>query len=199
MGRELTNIVRTHALVPNCALMIAAMLGGASCEKSEPQPQTKTARTTPAIVNGSAELAIVAQSSAPVAEHCDEAVAEREFEDTFECGDELFETKFNELDGVGANVGQGQRFTRTPRADLRGANEWFNHTPARVTGPNAQACNDCHRDPADDGSGPAAGNVHRDPLRAGVLAQFIERNTPHVFAPGAVQRLAEEMTDTLMA
>src|SRR5215510_8991036 len=42
------------------------------------------------------------------------------FEMAFEGGDELFETVFNALDGVGANVGRGERFTRTPRADLRG-------------------------------------------------------------------------------
>ena len=42
-------------------------------------------------------------------------------------------------------------------------------------------------------------NVHRDPFRTGNSSQFIERNTPHVFAPGAIQRLAEEMTDALAA
>lgn len=45
------------------------------------------------------------------------------FDTAFEHGDELFETVFNALDGVGANVGQGQRFTRVPRADLTGAGE----------------------------------------------------------------------------
>ena len=47
--------------------------------------------------------------------------------------------------------------------------------------------------------GTAAGNVHRDPFRTGNIAQFVQRNTPHVFAPGAIQRLAEEMTDGLTA
>ena len=42
-------------------------------------------------------------------------------------------------------------------------------------------------------------NVHRDPFGTGLIGQFIERNTPHVFAPGAIQRLAEEMTDDLTA
>ena len=46
---------------------------------------------------------------------------------------------------------------------------------------------------------PPALNVHRDPFRTGIIGQFIERNTPHVFAPGAIQRLAEEMTDDLAA
>ena len=119
------------------------------------------------------------------------------FETAFEIGDEMFETVFNALDGVGANVGVGQRFTRVPRADLRGGTEWFDHRPARETGPNAENCNACHNQPFDDASGNAAANVHRDPLRGGVPAQFIQRNTPHVFAPGAVQRLAEEMTADL--
>ena len=122
--------------------------------------------------------------------------AER-FEAAFDCGDELFETVFNSLDGVGAFVGNGQRFSRIPRADLSGPGEWGSHTPERATGPNAQACNHCHGLPFDDGAGFASANVHRDPLHTGVLAQFIQRNTPHVFAPGALQVLAEEMTEAL--
>src|SRR5262245_11270056 len=41
------------------------------------------------------------------------------FEEVFEIGDNLFATEFNALDGVGANVGTGQRFSRVPRADLK--------------------------------------------------------------------------------
>lgn len=145
---------------------------------------------------------------APMAEHASQTelrdlVANGQraaaFAEAFELGDELFATQFNALDGSGANVGRGQRFTRVPRADLKGAGEWFNHQPARVTGPNAQGCFECHESPFEDGSGTAALNVHRDPFRTGNVSQFVERNTPHVFAPGAVQRLAEEMTDALFA
>jgi hypothetical protein len=121
------------------------------------------------------------------------------FIEAFECGDELFEVRFNALDGVGANVGDGQRFTRAPRADKTGPTEWANHFPERATGPNAEACNICHNDPFDDGSGPAGVNVARDPLHSANPGQFINRNTPHVFAPGAVQVLAEEMTADLHA
>jgi mono/diheme cytochrome c family protein len=39
----------------------------------------------------------------------------------------------------------------------------------------------------------------RDPFQRGELRSFITRNTPHTFAPGAVQRLAEEMTQRLHA
>lgn len=56
-------------------------------------------------------------------------------------GDELFETVFNAPDGVGADVGNGQRFTRVPRADLAA---WLSHMPPRATGPNGEACNHCH-------------------------------------------------------
>jgi hypothetical protein len=119
------------------------------------------------------------------------------FELAFELGDELFATAFNSLDGGGANVGAGQRYTRVPRADLKGAGEWFAHTPARVTGPNAAGCFECHEQPFEDGAGTAAQNVHRDAFRTGNVAHFVQRNTPHVFAPGAVQRLAEEMTEEL--
>lgn len=121
------------------------------------------------------------------------------FDEAFERGDELFATQFNALDGGGANVGRGQRFTRVPRADLKGSTEWFSHTPFRVTGPNAQGCFECHDQPFEDGSGTAAQNVHRDPFRTGLVGNFVQRNTPHLFAAGALQRLAEEMTDDLSA
>jgi len=118
--------------------------------------------------------------------------------DAFEAGDVFFETEFNALDGVGANVGDGSRFTRVPRADLAGAGQWASHTPPRATGPNALSCNACHVQLFDDGSGSAVGNVHRDPLHSGNIRQFIQRNTPHTFGLGATQRLAEEMTVELL-
>ena len=121
------------------------------------------------------------------------------FTEVFEAGDELFETEFNALDGVGANVGDGTRFTRVPRADLTAPGQWAAHVPARATGPNAVSCNSCHIQLFDDGSGSSVGNVHRDPLHSGNLKRFIQRNTPHVFALGALQRLAEEMTVQLHA
>ena len=150
------------------------------------------------------DLANVKSLYSPVGEHVEQAdlnalpVSEK-FTEAFEIGDELFATAFNALDGGGANVGRGQRYTRIPRADLKGSSEWFRHTPMRVTGPNAGGCFECHEQPFEDGAGTAALNVHRDPFRTGNISQFIERNTPHVFAPGAIQRLAEEMTDALGA
>jgi hypothetical protein len=121
------------------------------------------------------------------------------FELAFERGDELFGSAFNALDGSGANVGNGERYTHVPRPDLTGAGQWGTHVPARVTGPNAAGCFECHDQPVEDGAGRAGGNVHRDPGRTGTPARFIQRNTPHLFGAGGLQRLAEEMTDDLRA
>lgn len=154
------------------------------------------------------DLSLVSDLHPPQAEHVDQAqlfnlVASGQraaaFTEAFELGDELFETTFNALDGVGANVGQGFRFSRVPRADLDGPGQWANHFPPRESGPNGQACNQCHNLPFDDGAGDASANVHRDPFHTGELRSFIARNTPHLFAPGAIQRLAEEMTAELQA
>ena len=122
------------------------------------------------------ELGTVDAVHDPVAVHADQGElnalnaqdAHAAFEEAFELGDELFATQFNALDGGGANVGRGQRFTRVPRADLNGPTEWKSHTPFRVTGPNAQGCFECHEQPFEDGSGTAALNVHRDPFRTGI-------------------------------
>lgn len=148
---------------------------------------------------------LVASLHAPVGEHLDQEElvdllrdgrTADAFSAAFEHGDELFEATFNAVDGVGAAVGDGTRFTRVPRADLAA---WSAHTPSRATGPNAAACTSCHNLPGDDGAGSIAANVHRDPTHSGSLDRFIQRNTPHVFAPGALQRLAEEMTVELHA
>jgi cytochrome c553 len=110
------------------------------------------------------------------------------FELAFEHGDEMFETVFEAADGVGVNVGNGKKFTRVPRADLAEPGQWASHTPERITGPNAAACNGCHNKPANDGAGGIEANVVRDPLMTGNVADYIERNTPHVFGSGAIQR-----------
>ncbi|WP_196139214.1 di-heme oxidoredictase family protein [Aliikangiella sp. G2MR2-5] len=144
------------------------------------------------------ELTSVAQTESPMMEHCDEAVSTGSFVEIFECGDELFEVRFNALDGVGMNVGDGGRFTRVPRADLT---NWSTTTPARATGPNAEACNVCHTTEtiggAGDGAGPAGLNVIRDPLHSGSPSDFIQRNTPHLFGMAGLQLLAEEMSSDL--
>lgn len=116
-----------------------------------------------------------------------------------EKGDNFFDNLFeaDALFGAGANVGQGQRFTRVPRADLKGPGEWASHFPARATGPNAASCIECHTMVRHDGSGFAALNAIRDPLHSGDPSKFVNRNTPHLFGGGALQLLAEEMTGEL--
>ncbi len=131
--------------------------------------------------------------------HCDSAVATHEFDEVFECGDELFATVFNALDGVGANVGDGGRFTRVPRSDLNGTGQWNRNIPARITGPNGQACEECHNVPVGDGAGFANSNVIRDPQHLNLPQKFVQRNTPPVLALSGPQRLAEEMNVDLLA
>jgi hypothetical protein len=156
-----------------------------------------------AIVSGPTQLAIVRQTHSNTFTHTPQDVyttllAQGRQRDAFIkavfVGDTLFATHFNALDGGGANVGNGERYTRTPRADLLGEFQWGTHRPFRATGPNAAACADCHNTPAEDGAGQAVANVHRDPEHSGLLGHFIQRNTPHIMAMGPVQKLAEEMT-----
>jgi hypothetical protein len=132
--------------------------------------------------------------NAAAAENMQEA-----FLEAFELGDVIFGNIFNALDGIGANVGNGERFSRVPRVDLNAPNQWNTHFPSRVTGPNASACFECHNIPFEDGAGLPSGNIHRDTLRTGQLGKIIQRNAPHLFGSGGVQRLAEEMTDELRA
>src|SRR5262245_33207318 len=131
--------------------------------------------------------------------HCDTAVGTGNFDDVFECGDELFDTVFNALDGVGINVGDGGRFTRVPRSDLNGTLQWNKNVPARITGPNGQSCEECHNFPVGDGAGLINSNVIRDPQHVNQPGRFVQRNTPQVLALSGLQRLAEEMNAELLS
>ena len=122
------------------------------------------------------------------------------FIEAFEAGDELTEASFSAERGVGAKVSQdGRRFTRMPRADLQAFGEWTTHLPERETGPVAQSCISCHSAPYANGAGPNPLNGIVDPLHSGDPSKYLHRNTPHLFALGAVQRIAEEMTAELKA
>lgn len=112
----------------------------------------------------------------------------------FEAGDELTEFSFDAAAGVGANIGEGRRFTRFPRADLTGADEWANHIPKREGGANATSCIACHNAPFANGAGDVALNVVIDPGHTGDPSKYLERNTLPLFALGIPQRLAEEMS-----
>ncbi len=119
------------------------------------------------------------------------------FDTAFTLGDLHFGVPFTAVDGSGANVGEGLRYSRIPRADLAGADEWANHNPPRATGPNGNACSECHNKPFEDGAGGPMAVVHRDPLHSSDMGQMITRTPPHIFGSGAVQLLAEEMTKEL--
>src|SRR4051812_34013250 len=77
----------------------------------------------------SADLEIVDEvEGAAVEEHMVQAdlnatpAADR-FKVAFAHGNELFQTTFNAVDGIGAKVHAGERFTRTPRADQKDTGE----------------------------------------------------------------------------
>jgi len=119
------------------------------------------------------------------------------FDKAFDIGDAIFSHAFTAAEGGGANVGNGERYTRMPRADLNAAGQWATHTPARATGPNAASCDACHNEGASDGAGAAVANVHRDPRHSADPKQMIQRNTPALFGLAGLQLAAEEMTDEL--
>ncbi len=178
-GTPAARHLRVAGLVLGVAMAAAAIV--------PPKAQGETGEERPLHVN-QLDLLDLVKSGAP----------KKAFVDAFELGDELFENKFSAQDGVGANVGEGQRFTRVPRADLKGEGEWYNHMPPRTTGPNGRACDECHNQPFSDGAGSAALAVHRSPLREESPGAFIRRDAPHLFGLGALQRLAEEMTRDLL-
>jgi hypothetical protein len=121
------------------------------------------------------------------------------FEAAFEAGDELTEISFTAAQGVGANVGEGRRFTRFPRADLAATGDWASHMPMREGGPNATSCIACHNNPGPNGAGDVALNVVVDPAHTGDPKQFLERNTLPLMALGVPQKIAEEMSTELAA
>lgn len=116
------------------------------------------------------------------------------FLEAFEAGDELTEFSFTAERGVGANIGEGRRFTRFPRADLNGPEDWASHTPMREGGANATSCIACHNAPFANGAGDVALNVVIDPAHTADPARYLERNTLPLFALGIPQRLAEEIS-----
>lgn len=116
------------------------------------------------------------------------------FLQAFEAGDKLSEFDFTANHGVGANIGEGRRFTRFPRADLDGDQEWATHFPKREGGANATSCISCHSAPFANGAGGVAMNVVLDPDHTGDPSQYLERNTTSLFALSIPQRLAEEMS-----
>jgi hypothetical protein len=121
----------------------------------------------------------------------------------FEQGDLIFGTRFTLGQGGGAFIGGTEKshYTRIPRADLKKPGEWGDpqRKVKRPTGPNAQSCVSCHNQPNEDAAGQTVANVHRDHLFSANPELMIQRNAPHLFGAGALQRLAEEMTEELFS
>jgi len=146
---------------------------------------------------------LIGETEQPLADHCKQseinAISDpnERFLFTFKCGQRLFSTRFNSLDGGGANVGDGNLYTGIPRADLNGVGEWANHVPQRRNGPDGEACVLCHAEPT-TGSGANALNIVLDPLNNADLSEFFTRNTTSLLGGGALQLLAEEMTASLI-
>ncbi|MFT5283884.1 MAG: cytochrome c peroxidase [Planctomycetota bacterium] len=130
-------------------------------------------------------------------------------EDLIIAGRKLFRTSFNSLDGAGRPATNGAGNQNQTITNL--APENFN----RVSGPEANACADCHFFPNLGGSGGNSGNVF-------VMAENLpnvnfdagpgdnnqnftlqnvgnERSTPSLFGSGFIELLAREMTTDLLA
>jgi|GEM_PF-517751 len=187
----------------SCSLLPAVILlsscGGSNNPPSPPVP-TEPAITACSADGGGEESVYRLLDQQELLSGIMAGKGEEVFHDAFEHGDLIFGTKFTLGQGGGAFIGSNEssHYTRIPRADLNAPGEWGDMTRdvMRPTGPNAQSCGSCHSQPIDDGAGPTSANVHRIPqLEHPDLT--IQRNTPHVFGLGALQRLAEEMTDEI--
>jgi cytochrome c peroxidase len=111
-------------------------------------------------------------------------------------GRQLFEAKFNELDGAGRPGATGDS-KPTPRNPLN------NIDLVRTSGPDAMACVSCHNQPTVGGSGDFVANAFvgahfSDPptnrIDSGVTN---ERNTTSISGAGLIEILAKEMTREL--
>jgi len=122
-------------------------------------------------------------------------------------GRALFRASFNTLDGAGRPTSTGTGAPRPPRF----APENFN----RVSGPEANACLDCHRMPFMGGGGDLSGNVFvlaealpfvnfDEGEGDGFTEHFlddvgIERATVGIFGAGFIELVAREMSFALQA
>ena len=113
-----------------------------------------------------------------------------------EHGQLVFDARFNSLDGRGRPATTGGGAPRDPHGQ-----------PAflRTSGPDANACAGCHNQPASGGAGEFVANVFvlaqtLDPVTESISPEFSnERNTLGMFGSGAIEMLAREMSDELIA
>ncbi|MBK5295801.1 MAG: hypothetical protein JJE40_01510 [Vicinamibacteria bacterium] len=99
-----------------------------------------------------------------------------------DAGGDLFHTPFNGLDGVGSFVREdGSKLAR--------------FAPIGPRGPSAQACGECHASPFPSAAGLAHSAVSQ--VMKGTLTPLTVRSVTSVFGNGALQLLAQEMTEDL--
>ena len=117
------------------------------------------------------------------------------FEQVFDAGDFLFEARFNTLDGQGRPATTGTGAPRIPDEPRF----------IRTSAPDSNACTSCHLDPGDGGNGDFAVNVFvlaqaADPVTFDTsTASTNNRNTVGMNGTGAIEMLAREMTQDLLA
>jgi hypothetical protein len=108
----------------------------------------------------------------------------------FEAGAKLFHTPYNGLDGVGMKKTVGgvpvNRFSTGPAGGGQ---------PITV---GAQSCGSCHAAPFSSSAGLSHTRIFFDPDLNGA-PPFSPRGTTSLFGDGILQRLAEEMTEKLLA
>jgi hypothetical protein len=153
---------------------------------------SRRARTAPSPVPAS-PAETPPEPAFPLDGHADQRlIAGLEFAEVFDMGDQIFDARFNEVDGVGALL-LPDGVTPLPAR--------FSPVPpggGRFTGPNAPSCVNCHNSPFPTSAGANSANVLQDPARAGE-PPFNRRNTTSLFGAGVLQRLAEEITEDLLA
>ena len=135
------------------------------------------------------------QKGYPFEEHIDQfTINQQSIQDVYQWGKALFEAPYNHLDGSGRNFRDDPTdmirmpYSRIPRPDLPG----FLTDPIRMSGPGARNCRECHNS--------FNGNIQNslfDFRRSGNIAEFAERQTPHVAGGGAIQLLAEQTSKEL--
>ncbi|HEX9813418.1 MAG TPA: hypothetical protein VGB31_00560, partial [Myxococcota bacterium] len=128
-------------------------------------------------------------------EQADVESGELRLRELFASGQQLFEARFNTLDGQGRPASTGTGAPRTP------------DQPAfiRTSAPESNSCAGCHAQPRAGGAGDFVANVFvlaqaLDPVTDSVSPDFSnERNTLGMFGAGPIEMLAREMSRELIA
>jgi len=183
---------------PIVALWTATLfvLGSLACQKAAPPTGKEAAAgSAPAAAAPAKEMLtvdLVEKPAFPLEKHLeskDIASGSLAFAQLFEAGDKLFHTPYNGLDGVGMkHTVAGTPINRFSIGSVAGS-------PVPV---GVQACGSCHATPFGAGGGLAHTRVFFDPNQDG-QRPVNPRATISLFGNGVVQRLAEEMTEKLIA